>query len=149
MNKTNKKGFTLIELLVVIAIIGILAALVLVALGNARDKAQDARIKSTIGQLRTLSEVLYDNNNSSYSSVGTCFTSGTGTGCAGSVLTSVTSLKADLTAAGGALTAKSNATNYCIESSLKSSTSQYFCADGAGNAKVNTAAKCTAVTSTC
>ena len=66
MLKTNKRGFTLIELLVVIAIIGLLATIVLVSLNNARNKANNAKIKSDLSQLMLAVEMYYADNASAY-----------------------------------------------------------------------------------
>ena len=64
------KRFTLIELLVVVAIIGILASLLLPALGKARKSAKRIRC---VSQLKQLSIALYnytDDNDSHYPSHG-------------------------------------------------------------------------------
>lgn len=47
MKTKRNKGFTLVELLVVIAIIGILAAIVMVSLNSAKNKAKLASFKAT------------------------------------------------------------------------------------------------------
>ncbi len=61
----NRKAFTLIELLVVIAIIGILATVSVIAVGNARTKARDAKRVGNSKQIQTALE-LYFNDNGRY-----------------------------------------------------------------------------------
>jgi prepilin-type N-terminal cleavage/methylation domain-containing protein len=58
-----KKGFTLIELLVVIGIIGILSAIVMASIGNARTKARIARAQLELKEIRTAFIMLENDTN--------------------------------------------------------------------------------------
>lgn len=62
MEKTaHKKGFTLIELLIVIAIVGVLAAVVLIAINPAKRLAQarDSGRKNDVGQMAVASQAFF------------------------------------------------------------------------------------------
>jgi prepilin-type N-terminal cleavage/methylation domain-containing protein len=74
--KNFKKGFTLIELLVVIAIISLLTSVALASLGQARARAADANIKSTLNSIKTEAEIYYSNNNNFGAPATSCTTSG-------------------------------------------------------------------------
>jgi prepilin-type N-terminal cleavage/methylation domain-containing protein len=55
----NEKGFTLIELLVVIVILGILAAVVVFAVGGLNDKGESSACKIDTRTLRTAEEAYF------------------------------------------------------------------------------------------
>ncbi|MFH1161904.1 MAG: prepilin-type N-terminal cleavage/methylation domain-containing protein [Candidatus Jorgensenbacteria bacterium] len=60
---SKRSGFTLIEMLVVVAIIGLLASVVVVGVGGARQRARDAKRIADIRQIQNMLENYYSTNN--------------------------------------------------------------------------------------
>ncbi|MDI6734476.1 MAG: type II secretion system protein [Patescibacteria group bacterium] len=110
----NKKGFTLIEMMVVIGVIGILAALVLTAVGPSRNKARDARIISSVNQTRAIIETMYNPTDQIYN--------------IDDANASLVAAQTDVTNNGGNLTWEGGGTNvYRVWSPLN--LGGYFCAN--------------------
>ena len=104
----------------VIAIIGLLASIVLVSLGGARNRAKDARIIGDMGQLRSTSEIFNGNN-------------GTYTGFSANADEDI--LAADITDQGGTYIIQINTDGlaYCATALLNSA--HYWCTDSALHSK--------------
>ena len=131
MKLKSHKGFTLIELLVVVAIIGILASVVLAALGSARSKAQDAKVKSELSQMRAQAELYYIGT-------GAGTYGGTETTCAGPFFTGATDdsldkLIDDVDIVSPAVACQSTASTWAVSAEL--STGTYWCVDSGGASK--------------
>ncbi len=138
MKKNSNKGFTLIELLVVIAIIGILSSVVLASLTTARQKGNDAAIKTSLANMRAQAEILYGGQGVSTYGVAQASSTGCtaanttlfGTSSTGTLLQMVNGVNAMV---GSKTRCASSASSWAFMASTSDSTIAGWCVDSTGN----------------
>jgi general secretion pathway protein G len=138
--KKYSQGFTLIELLVVIAIIGILAAITLISLTTARQKAGDVKVISDVKQIRDAIEsdlagnAYYpDLTNTVASQVfGGLDVNSPGTTTLNAILGDIGSFNGNFKVVNTPLAPGTFVTAYALYGQLISSTTRYFCLDSTG-----------------
>jgi prepilin-type N-terminal cleavage/methylation domain-containing protein len=139
----RRDGFTLLELLVVVAIIAIIASIILVSLGDSRNKGADAAVKSNLGTIRGQSELFYANNDNSFLPAGgSIFSVAT---CPLYNASGTNMLSKDKVIADAIAEAVKRGTNgsscynsniaWAVAVGLKSNTNTSWCVDSGGNSK--------------
>jgi general secretion pathway protein G len=150
MQNVYKRGFTLIELLVVIAIIGILAGIVLAALGNTRQKGADAGVQGNLDSIRTQAEVYAGNHGNSYT--GVCGDTTVAAALASAkTISGATSVNTTYTTPGtnSLVTCHEDGTSWAVDAPLKSITGWNWCVDSTGIATSTNGSYVKASNTTC